>query len=138
MNKDLQKKYISDEQIQKFEKKVDELKIKCKDAIKYLVEDALIDDSLDFKELTKFAMKMIPVVQKLKGIKGEDKKEIIIILIVITIINDTKMSDNTKETIISKIKDFLPEIIDGIILVSQQINKGFGIIKKSLTSCCKN
>ena len=136
MSTDLQKKYISNEQIQKFEKKLDELKVKCKDAIKYLVDDALKDGDLDFKELTKFVIKMIPVVQKIKGLKGEDKKEIIIILIIITIINDVKISDDIKEGIISKINDFLPEIIDSMIFMSKQINKGFDIIKKKL--CCSN
>ena len=134
---DLQKKYISNEQIEKFDKKIDELKVKCKDVIDYLVDDALKDNDIDFKELTKFAIKMIPVIQKIKELRGEEKKEILIILIIITVINDTKMNDKTKETIITKINDFLPEIVDGIILVSKQINKGFDIIKKKLTICCK-
>ena len=127
---------LTDEQLDKFEQQILFLYESSVDDVQRLVERGFTEDfkNINMKEWILFVTNLIPKIEKIKGVVGAEKKELLIGFAIFIIVKSLPIDPATKGVLIMIIKEFLPEIVDGIIFVSKKIHTFGSWLKKKF--CC--
>ena len=108
-----------------------------KNIINIIINDGFNDNNINYPVWISFISKMIEIIEKFSNLDGYRKREIIIFICILIIENNININDTLKKTLISIIKDTLPDIINNIVNLSKKINIHIKKIRfPKLFSCC--
>ena len=125
---------LTEKQFQKLEQKLISLYQSSIEDIERLVQTGFTPDFKNINpiEWIKFITNMMIKVDTVRGIHGEEKKYLLLMLCIFIIIKHLPIDPIIKELLIIIIREFLPEIIDGIILATKKIHTFTSKLIKSL------
>ena len=127
---------LSEKQLKKLEDRVVALYQDSIELVERIVKNGFTSDFKDInpKEWIRFITQMMVKVDKVKGVKGEEKQELLLMLCIFIIVKHLPIDPILKELLIIVIREFLPEIIDGIIFATKKMHtfssKLFKYLKK--------
>ena len=89
--------------------------------------------------LYKVVKNLIKVIEKIPTLTGTDKKNILIEFIIYVIKKDIEIDSSVKNKILLMIQELLPDIIDMMVELWQEVNWRliFRKFKKIINCCCK-
>jgi len=130
------------EELQKLEKYVAKLYEESIPDVRRIVDRGFTEDykNIVYKEWFLFITKMVPRIERFRGIKlGKERLELLIAFAIFIIINLLPIDLVTKQLLITIIQEFIPEIAEGLIYVSKKIHTLFSRLMKTLKNrCCKS
>jgi len=127
---------LSEKKLKQLEKNVIALYQDSIELVERIVKNGFTEDFKDInpKEWIRFITRMMVKVDKVKGIRGNEKQELLLMLIIFIIIKHLPINPILKELLIIIIKEFLPEIVEGIIFATKKMHtfssKLFKYLKK--------
>jgi len=115
---------LTEKQLQKLEDRVLQLYESSIEIVQRLVERGFTDNHKDInaKEWILFATKMIPIIEQVRGVVGREKLELLLAFAIFIIIKSLPIDPISKELLIVIVREFLPDIIDGIIFASKKVH----------------
>lgn len=130
---------LSQANMDKYEEKIIKLYTSSVEITERLVKRGFTEDykNVVMKEIILFVTKMMVKIEDIRGLTGEDKKELLIATLIFIIIKHLPIEDDIKEVLILIIKELLPEIIDMIVLATKQMHTLTKKLKKVFLGCCK-
>lgn len=144
----LQPQFVEEEKLELFYKRVEILVKKTSEDIKNIRSDGFINDFKDInpQKWFSFVSKLVVHIENIKKItKGEEKLELLLSFISVIIINLLPVSNEIKILLINKLTEFIPEIVDSLILVSKKMHRfSLNLLKKiksklsKYNCCCMN
>lgn len=129
---------LSQANMDKYEEKIIKLYTSSVEITERLVKRGFTEDykNVVMKEIILFVTKMMIKIEDIRGLTGEDKKELLIATLIFIIIKHLPIEDDIKEVLILIIKELLPEIIDMIVLATKQMHTLTKKLKKVFLGCC--
>lgn len=115
---------LTEEQLDKLESRILFLYESSVDIVQRLVERGFTEDnkSINHKEWILFATKMMPIIERVRGVVGKEKLELLIAFAIFIIIKSLPIDPISKELLIMLVREFLPDIIDGIIFATKKMH----------------
>ena len=136
----LQPQFVEEEKLKLFYKRVEFLLENTLDDINNIKKDGFLDDFKDINpnKWFSFISKLVVHIENIKKLtKGEEKLELLLAFVSVIIINLLPISNEIKILLVNKLTEFIPEIVDSLILVSKKMHRFSLNIFKKLKSKCK-
>ena len=127
---------LSEKKLKKLEQNVINLYQDSIELIERIVKNGFSEDfkNINPKEWIRFITQMMVKVEKVKGVRGEEKQDLLLMLCIFIIVKHLPIDPILKELLIIVIREFLPEIVEGIIFATKKIHtfssKIFKYLKK--------
>ena len=127
---------LSEKKLKKLEQNVINLYQDSVELVERLVKNGFSEDFKDInpKEWFRFITQMMVKVDSVRGVRGNEKAELLLMLCIFIIIKHLPIDPILKELLIIIIREFLPDIIDGIIFATKKMHtlssKLFKYLKK--------
>ncbi len=127
---------LSDKKLKQLEKNVIILYQDSIELVERIVKNGFTEDfkNINQKEWIRFITQMMVKVDKVKGVRGHEKMDLLLMLCIFIIIKHLPIDPILKELLIIIIREFLPEIIDSIIFATKKMHtftsKLFKYLKK--------
>jgi hypothetical protein len=109
-----------------YESKILELYKSSVEIVERLIEHGFTDNykNINVPEWVIFLTKIIPKIERVKGIAlGKEKRDLLIMFAIYIIIMHIPVDREIKKLLIEIIKMILPELIDGIVYTSKEMGK---------------
>ena len=127
---------LSEKKLKKLEQNVINLYQNSIESVQRIVKNGFSEDFKDInaKEWIRFITQMMVKVDKVKGVRGEEKENLLLMLCIFIIIKHLPINPILKELLIIIIREFLPVIVEGIIFATKKMHtfstKLFKYLKK--------
>ena len=127
---------LTEKQLDKLEKRILQLYESSIEIVQRLVERGFTEDSKDInaKEWILFATQMMPIIERVRGVVGRERLELLIAFAIFIIIKSLPIDPVTKELLIMIVREFLPDIIDCIIFATKKMHT-FGAWLRKKCKC---
>jgi len=136
----LQPQFVEEEKLKLFYKRVEFLLENTLDEINDIKKDGFLDEFKDInpQKWFSFISKIVVHIENVKKLtSGEEKLELLLAFVSVIIINLLPISNEMKILLVNKLTEFIPEIVDSLILVSKKMHRFSLNIFKKLKSKCK-
>jgi len=129
---------LTEKEFKKLEIKLTSLYEDSIDLVERIVKNGFSQDNKDIvaKEWVIFCTKMIVKIEQMKSMTGTEKNRLLIALCVLIIIKHLPIGPVEKGILIIIVKEFLPEIVEGIIMATKQMHTVSAWIMRKLRGCC--
>ena len=106
--------------------------------VERIVQNGFTEDHKDIiaKEWVIFCTKIIVKIEQMKSMTGTEKNRLLIALCVLIIVKHLPIDPVEKEMLIIIVKEFLPEIVEGIIIATKKMHTISAWIWKKMRGCC--
>lgn len=118
---------------------IDHLYVSSKDSIRDIVSKGISKDgkSINYQEWVVFAAKMLPKIDSYPKLSGDEKKTLLIYLVIFIIVKHFSPDPFTAGLIIAILKVFLPAIIDAIVQATKKMHSWWGKNKGRIYRCIR-
>lgn len=129
---------LNKKEMEKLEYKLVSLYEDSVELVERLVKSGFTEEYKDIvaKEWVLFLTKVIVKIEQMKAMSGSEKHRLVIALSILIIIKHLPIDYELKELLIMVIKEFLPIIIDSIVLTTKKMHTLSAWLVKKLRSCC--
>jgi hypothetical protein len=131
--------FVDNDKFKLFEKRVQKLSVQTESLINNIKNNGFKNEltELDPMKWYSFVSNTIVYIENIKGLtNGEEKLELLLAFISIIIINLIPIPNEIKLLLINEIHEIIPEIVDGLILVSKELHKfSLNFLKKFKCKC---
>ena len=106
--------------------------------VERLVKCGFTEDYKDIvaKEWVLFCTKVIVKIENMKKMTGTEKNRLLIALAILIIVKHLPIEPALKEMLIIIIKEFLPEIVEGIVFTTKKMHTLSAWMWKKMRGCC--
>ena len=106
--------------------------------VERLVKSGFTEDYKDIvaKEWVLFCTKVIVKIENMKKMTGTEKNRLLIALAILIIVKHLPIEPALKEMLIIIIKEFLPEIVEGIVFTTKKMHTLSAWMWKKMRGCC--
>jgi len=115
---------LSEKQLKKLEERVVALYQDSIELVERIVKNGFTEDFKDInpKEWIRFITQMMVKVDKVRGIRGNEKEELLLMFIIFIIVKHLPINPILKELLIMILREFTPEIVEGIIYATKKMH----------------